>query len=485
MSSANVKESLCVRMLRFLNSKQQSGFGTYLDCSLFNTNESLAKVYRLLREKALGVSKEESLSARKLFEGTGINPDLFAKYASQIVAHLERFIPFWEQNKDPRHGFADAFTAWERMGLDQDLLERQYRKMKRKAEKLPPSEWGLFHEFELEHRYLQYKAGHPRKDQESLFKAAESTFDKLYRVIRIRYYCASRMQGIFNTTQESGTDFQLRELELEKLPLLGQAYYQAALQLEDKSLSLQKANDFYFWLCENQHEFSRSDREDLFGFLLNICIRNSAKDLGFRELIDRVYMEMVVEKLLYSRNTLPGSHFKNIVSNKIKLGHLKEATRFIDSHFPEMNQEDQKILVPYTKGLVAYHEGHFRDSISHFRNVLNGQPVDIYWGLEARLMLWRSYFEIQDLLGAEEYEEFIRQYDALRIYLSRRNYLTPTKKSSYEHFIRIFNRLARMKEDPPSAKELNALKVEVINLHAIQQRTWLIQIIERLLDKLV
>lgn len=483
MSSTNVKESLCVRMLRFLNSKQLSGFGSYLECSLFNTNESLVKVYRVLREKAMG-SSEEPLSPKKLFEETGVNPDLFAKYASQLVAHLERFIPFWEQNKDPRHGFADAFTAWERMGLDQDLLERQYRKMKRKAEKLPPSEWGFFHAFELEHRYLQYRVGHPRKDQASLFEAAESAFDKLTQVIRIRYYCASRMQGIFVSSKRSENNFHLKDLEYEKLPLLGQAYYQAAVQLEEENLTHQKANEFYLWLKERQHEFSISDREDLFGFLLNICIRNSSKGVEFRELIDHVYMEMVGGKLLNIRNTLPGSHFKNIVSIKIKLGHLADAAQFIDSHFLEMNQEDQKILVPYAKGLIAYHKGHFRESVTQFRNVLDGQPVDIYWGLEARLMLWRSYFEIQDELGTEEYEEFIRQYDALRIYLSRRNHLPASKKISYENFIRIFNRLARMKEDPPTPKELNTLKTEVINLPTIQQRAWLCQIIDRLLDRL-
>lgn len=479
MSSQNVKESLCVRMLRCLDHQQQKGFDAYLRCSLFNTNESLVKVYHCLREKTIDSSKPD-ISPQELFAGTDINPGLFAKYASQLVAHLERFVPFWEQKDDPRHGYADAFTAWERMGLDQDLLERQYRKMKRKADKLPPSEWKLFHAFELEHRYLQYKASHPRKDQAPLFEAAEAALDDLYQVSKIRYYCARRSMGGFLASADSVESvLSSGKLEFEQLPLLGQAYFRAAAQLETENLSLEEATEFYQWIQKNQHKFSTEDREDLFGFLLNICIKNFIKGLEFGDLLDRVYMEMAAEKLLNNENLLPGSHFKNIVSIKIKLGHLEAASVFIDQYQFELGDEDRKEVVPYTRGLVAYHQGSFRTAVTYFQTVLDSQPKDVYWGLEARLMLWRSYYEVLELMDHEEYEEFLRQYDSMRIYISRRSYLDTQQKVGYENFIRIFNRLARLKESPASIKELEALKEEVLELDTIKQRTWLCQVIDR------
>lgn len=483
MSPIDVKESLCVRLLRFLDANQQAGFETYLNCALFNTNASLSKVYDLLRKHALGANSEP-LSPQTLFEGTGINSGLYPKYATQLVAQLERFIPFWEQKDDPRHGYADTFAFWQRVGLDQDLMERQYRKMKRKAAKLPPSEWQLFQAFELEHSYLQYKAGHPRKDQASLFESAEASFEELCLIFRIRYHCARLTMERFFPLDANENGFLLAEIDPQRLSLLGQAYYRAAVQLEGGEQSSEAAEAFYHWLREHQTQFSVQDREDLFGFLLNVCIRICNQNAEAQPLLNDVYMEMVEGKLLNHRSQLPGSHFKNIVSGKIKLGDLEGASIFIGRYQNELGIKDRLVLVPYARGLVAYHRSCFREAVGEFRNVLDGQPTDVYWGLEARLMLWRSYYEILDSMDEEEHEEFLRQYDALRIYLSRRGHLTPKQKMGAEHFVRIFNRLAGLKEGLPSARELQTLRKEVMELPTIKQRKWLCHTIDRQLAAL-
>ena len=480
MSISNVKEGLCIRLLRFLEPKQLAGFEAYLKCSLFNTNTSLVTFYQAIREKALRQS-EKPLSPEELFKGTGIRPGMFAKYASQLVNHLEQFIPFWEQKDDPRHGFADGFSAWERMGLDQDLLERQYRKMKRKAEKLPPSEWQYFQAFELEHRYLNYKAGQPRKDQAPLFEAAESAFEELQLITRLRYYCA-RISLRRSLPIGSEREFSLANIQEDQLPPLGKAYYRAAQLLEAQAPDLEETTQFYAWLKEQQKQFSLQDRQDLFGFLLNICIPFATKAPLFTQLLDEVYAEMVAARLLHTQGHLPGSHFKNIVSIKIRLGSWESANQFIERHHPELVTQDQEILLPYTQGLVAYHQGSYRPAVALFRKVLDHQLADVYWGMEARLMLWRTYYEILEDLDPEEHSEFIRQYDALRIYVSRRNHLSPQQKTAYEHFIRIFNRLAHMKEESPTKEELQTLQSEVQGLPVIKQRSWLLSVIDRELE---
>lgn len=483
MSSANIKESLCVRLLSFLNAKQRAGFEAYLECPLFNTNTSLVKVFTALKEKALH-HPEVQLSAEALFSETQLNPGLFPKYATQLVTQLEGFIPFWEQKDDPRHGYADAFAFWKRVGLDQDLLERQYRKMKRKAAKLPPSEWQMFHAFELEHRYLQYKAGHPRKDQASLFETAESLFDQLNLVFRLRYRSARKILERFLSLTENTRSIDLEHLDLESLPLLGQAYYRAAVLLEEDQLSPKEAIDFHHWLRDRQSQFSKQDKEDLYSFLLDLCIQNANRKIEFIRLLDRVYMEMLEGKLLNNHTHLPGSHFKNIVSTNIRLGELVTAANFIDLYKKELAKKDHKVLLPYTKGLVSYHKEEFREAVLHFRQALESSSVDIHWGLETRLMLWRSYYEILETMDAQEHAEFLGQYDAVRIYVSRRDHLSEEQKLGYDHFIRIFNRLARMKEDLPTPKELVALKAEVMGLPHIKQRTWLCQTIDRQLEAL-
>lgn len=481
MPSRNVQDSLCVRLLRCLDAPQQAGFLAYLECSLFNTNGSVLKVYQVLCTKALA-EPGTPLTPHDLLAGSGIRPELFDKYAAQLVGHLEQFVPFWEQKDDPRHGFADAFKAWEKMGLEPELLERQYRKMKRKARRLPPSEWMWIQNFELEHRYFQYRSSRPRKDQAALFEATEASLSHMLQVMQLRYYCARYSLRRFLAMDIAPPPSILDDIVPEQLPPLGQAYYRAAQQLESSRPDPASTQAHFQWLLQHRPQFSQADQEDLFGFLLNTCLQHAQQNPAFSQLLDAVYTEMAAYKLLGNEQQLPGSHFKNMVSLKIKLGQLEAADRFIDQYRSELSREDQAVLVPYTRGLVAYHSRQFEAAILQFKRVLAEQLLDVYWGLEARLMLWRSYYEMLEALGPDDYADFLRMYDALRIYLARRNHLSAQQKEGYENFIRIFNRLARIKEEPVSLAKLRELRQEFTSLDNIRQKAWLAEIIDQKLQ---
>lgn len=484
MSSPNVKDRVLVRMLNCLDAKQRKGFRAYLECSLFNTNPSLVTLFVALQKKVLDKDKAY-VRPEELLSGTGIKPKMLDKLCSQLMAKLERFVPVWFQREDPRQEFGQAFQAWREMGLEQELLERQYRKMKRRMEKMPASEFDLFFQFQLGHQYLQFKSSQPRRDQVAHFQAQRSLLDSFFFVSQLRYLCGSLSAGQVFKEGEASHEFALTLEQAQALPPLGRAYHGVYLQLLSDIPVLDKVEEILENLEKEGEGFSREDRQDLHGYLINICIRGMLRDSGFEGLLNKVYDSLLHHGLLIQNGTIPGSHFKNIVSTKIRVKALEEAREFINLYQDRLPKSERQILVAYTRGLVDFHSQDHRAAIRQFRSIVEGPSEDLFWGLEARNMLWRSYFETYDSLSVDELEEMLRLYDSFRLFVSRNKRISDYHKASYEQFIRIFNRLICVGNQAlwaSSVEDLEQLKRETEAASPLEQKKWLLVAIQKRID---
>lgn len=481
----NVKDRALVRMLGYLDQKQRKGFAEYLNCSLFNTNSSLETLYIYLEKRALN-SKESFLSDEDLLAGSGINLKLVDKLCSQLLHHLNRFIVLWAQREDGRPGFALAFDAWYRMGLEPELLEREYRKMKRKLNKKPASEFDLFYELQLEHVYTQYQAGQPRKPRQEIFAPLQQQLDQFYHVTRLKYRCADFSAGKIFARDAEAMDIDISAQELAQLPAIGQAYQKANLLLREERPTTTQVESLFDFLEATGAAFSRMDRIDLYGYLLNSGIKNlSAGTPGFDKIVYQVYNAMLKHKLLPSKAHFSGGHFKNIVSIKVRVGKVEEARKFINDYKHYLPADEKDLLLHYVKGLVHFHSHDFAKAISHFRSIIEENPEDLFWGFEARNMLWKSYFEAYDELSIEEHEEMLQLYHSFRVFVSRNKKISVRHRTSYENFIRVFNRLIKIKDKQlwasPEAlgKELLDLQKITLDADLIVHKKWILGAIDR------
>lgn len=486
MPSKNVGGKTLSRMLLYLNPKQQKGFRDYLACALFNTNPTLVLLYDCFQEKLL-LARPEFLTEEELLAGSGINAVLLDKLCSHLMGHLRRFVSLWAQKDRSQDGIPVAFEAWMQMGLEADLIEREYRRMKRSLQKGPAGEFDSFNLLRLEHAYVQFKAQQPRKAQQELFAAPLALLEDFYLTTKLKYMCATISLGQIFRRGEGSSHISLSDDQPEALSPLGKIYLQTFKLLQKERPGDAEVMALFELMESKMATFSRHDQSDLLGYLLNVSIQGMVhEEAAFEVVADRIYDALMDKGLLIEGGKMAGYHFKNIVSIKLRVEKVAEADGFIDSHIQFLPLAERSLLETFTKGQVAFFSQDFKRAKRLFGQVHAQVSEDLILGMEARKMLWKSFFELYDELSREEYEEMVRLYSAFRNYIARNNQISDFHKEKYENFIRVFNRLIHLGDQKlwvSTVGQLREMHETVKRKEQISFKRWLLEAIERQIVK--
>ena len=482
MLERNVKNRVLVQMLSVLDKKQLKAFYEYLRCSIFNSNPTLIRLLESLEAKALNNS-DSHLSHENLLKGTGINVSIVDKLCSQLMGNLNQFVAIWARKNDKTTDFATTLDAWHRMGLKPELFEREYRKMKRRLKKDSYAQFDFVDELQLEHAYAKFKATQPRRDQVDLFELHHQVLDEFYFVSKLKYQCAAVNAGRIFGKGNSQNFFDEKQIESIKLPLIGQAYYAVYQLLNPAKFQEKDAREVFRFLEEECKPLPVEDLSDLYGFLLNSCIRVlPTGKKSIEQLVNQIYDACLKHGLFTTNGTIGSGHFKNILSLKFRIGAHHEARNFIDVYGKMLPASEQELLLAYAHGLLAFHSGEYRKAIQIFRDIAYNSQEDLYWNLEARNMLWRSYFEAFELLSSEEHTEMIKLYDSFRLFVARSTQISEHKRKGYLNFIRYFNRLIQIGDKSlwaSTAEELQTLYDETAQIEHLVNKAWLLTAIQR------
>lgn len=474
-------------MLRLLNRKQLKGFRDYLTCNLFNTSTAVVKLFDQFESRALRSSKE-FVGIDQLLEGTGIGPATVKKLFSQLRGHLNRYLSLLENQRNSKSEFAGTLRMWDRLGLDAEQLELEYRKMKRRFGPETASVTELYEKLQMEHSYSHFLISQPRGRQGGMFEEHLQLLETYYGVSKLKYLCARlNIRRILREAEEE-LELGISPKQLGELPPLGRAYhlvfqcFQQGLPEEDLIIELIGI------LAGVGSGFSHEDQTDLLGYTLNLCFRRlSLGAKAFEPLVKQVYDIFLERGLLEEGGEFSAAHFKNIVSFQLRTGAFAEASAFIRQYSNSLAEEQRAVVVNYTLGLVSFYQNKFEEAILQFRSIVRDAPEDVFLKLEARNMLWRSYFEAYEALDLNEVEEMFRLYHAFRVFVSRNQNISEYHKLSYQNFIRIFNRLIhdsdqRLSDASPT--ELESLRDEALAIEKITHKDWLIGAINRKIARL-
>jgi len=484
MPQPNINDSALVRMLSTLDRKQLKGFKFYLECPLFNTNKTLEELFLFLEKKALKSSRD-MLPESTLLKTMQVSSPQADKLFSKLLHLLNRYIYLERNQEEETSEYPEIFRHWYELGLDQDLLERELKKMHRKMKGPAQSATDLYHRMRLEHHYTAYQAQMPRKTQADNLENLDHLLDQYYWVTKLKHLCASYNAGRIFSKASPRASLDLSPQQQRSLPPLGQAYLHILKLFRSETISIEETQHV-FHILETGPKFGEEDSRDLYGYLLNLSIRNIGRELVFENLVLELYDAMLDKNLLTSFGKIPSGHFKNIVSIKSRKGKLEEAERFISEYQSYLTPSDLNPLVPYCQGLILFFRQEYLVAMRHFRSLLTQSGEDMFWALEIRSMLWKSYYEGYQQLSLEEHEEMLKLYHSFRIFVSRNTLLSDYHKSCYQNFIRIFNRLIKVGEQSTwavSKSDLNSLKERVTSIEELAHKRWIFNAIQRKIDQ--
>ncbi len=478
-----LSERAFMRMLFALPEKRRKDFLAFISLKQFNSRAGLVTLLTLILDR---FQPQENKTLEDLGKESGMASSTLEKSLSLLMGLLQDFMLVHAALAKKDHLQTLPFEAWTQQNLPSDLLEREFRRRLRTLQRLPQSDLYLQEELQLEHTRAKLEAAKPRRDQGNLFDRHIQLLDEYYAVARLRYACAATNAArIFG--QLSSEKQYTYEGETIPLPLLAQAYRHLLKLLQAESPTPDQIRESLTFLQDHEAKFAIEDRSDLYGYLLNTGFRGMVTGKSiFNDLVYEIYQTLLENQLLLVEGSLSGSHFKNIVTVMARTQRIEEGRVFIHEYAPHLLKADRGLLVPYCLGIVEFHSGHFRETIRQFSALLRQSPNDQFWSLEARSILWKSYFQAYETLSVDEHEEMLRLYHSFRNFVSRNKQIAEHHRIGYQNFIRLFNRLIILSESNNSQQQLDGLRAllkEAQNMEKVTNKEWVISTVKEKIER--
>lgn len=208
--------------------------------------------------------------------------------------------------------------------------------------------------------------------------------------------------------------------------------------------------------------FSANEEEELYQYLKNYCIKklNTGKTNYVNELFD-IYKS----SLKNSRNLKPGKlspwEFKNIVTVGLRLREFDWVKSFIDLYVRYLDPQHQKNATVYNMANWHFNKKEYAQTLRLFQQV---EFTDLYYQLDTRAILLKTYFETQAV------DSFFYHASAFRTFLSRNRLISDYQKKIYRNLIKYSVQLMR---DIGNTSKVKEIYDEILEVKQIADFRWL------------
>jgi hypothetical protein len=214
--------------------------------------------------------------------------------------------------------------------------------------------------------------------------------------------------------------------------------------------------------AEHSHRLPQTERHDLYQHILNYCIRRiNAGQLAFqRELFD-TYREALDCEALLTDGVLSQWDFKNIVTIGLRLREAVFVEGFIHGYADRLPATHRANAVAYNTANLCFHRREYRQALAQLRHV---DLDDVFYRLDARSILLKTYFEMDD------HDALFYHASAFRTFLARNRTISDRQRKVYQNLIRFTLSLARCGTE---RHRIRALQKRVADTPNVADLAWL------------
>lgn len=473
-------------LLSLLDSDDIPGFQAFLDSPYFNNSKTLLRFFNLWQDQILSRPDEPDPEPEAFLEGTGIQPYRVDKLCSQLYAKTLDYLAQKEFDRKDAIQNEMLLAGIGRRNPASPELERQYRKMEKKLKKQPLSTEKSMEELQL--RWLYAEARVRVRETQSLWKEdlrdLHAHLDGYYILQKLKLVSASaNLRLIYNQDAEDPAKVFWNQLnssgQADKLTPLARAYYLIVEMIrEDRDVAA--FEELTQLLARNSEGFEAGEARELYGYAINFCIRKQNEGLlEYRNHTASLYRDLLEKGLLLENGKLVPAQMKNLVIIHCQLGQLEWVQQFIEEYRDLLPEEASEYAVVYNEAVLAFYQQDYGRAIPKLKEVILKLKEDVFYELDARVYLWRSYFEHLDHLSMEEVDEMYRLYDAFRIYIDRNDRISLAHKQQYRNFIREFKRfMVILSKEPVAVEDLSILRDEIAEMPFMANKGWFQQKLE-------
>lgn len=466
-------------------------FQTFLASGLYGNSKTMLKFLGLWRRRVLNLPVEKEVTLEAFVAGTGINPRRVDKLCTELGGRLVEFLSFQEYREQEYVQQEMLLRAMMRRNANLTEMHRQHHRIQKTLEERKESPDKELQRLKL--RWVMAETAVKSRTTRTLwqedFLELSQALDAYYRLQKLKLASAhANARSIYRHEEVNPLADFLKNMEEGSgemdLSPLARAYFLSVQMLQEETAEA-RFPELIQLLGAHAAEFAVEEATELYGYALNFCIRKSnehqSEYLGY---MSDLYLQLLDNGLLLQGGKLVPSQFKNIVTLHCRLGKLDWVREFIQEYKDKLTEGTEAKAVQYNAAILAYHEKNYSMAIRSLKEMIQELKDDVFYGLDARIYLWKSYFENFDALTVEEVDEMYKLYDSFRIFIDRNESLADTRKTQYRNFIREFKRFMEfLTQDPVSPAEIEQLKREVANMEFISNKEWFLHHITARLEK--
>ena len=265
-------------------------------------------------------------------------------------------------------------------------------------------------------------------------------------------------------------EFEKKEAFYEKIPTIS-IYYNIYKLLINKELS--QYQTVLAQLKVHEQSLPKSELENIYNYLQNFCIQkiNQGNQHFLTELF-KIYQSQLTKELLFRSGYLPEFHYKNIVTTGLREQAHEWVYEFIEKYKPKLNPITAENAYSYNLANYYYFTKQYEKVLELLIRV---EYTDVRYSLDAKTLLLRTYFEL------EEGEALLSLSDAFRQYLKRNRQVSEVNRKGYLNLLKFAKKVFQLKTNAnywlkeKLKKECKKVEMEIQASDLIFNQSWLME----------
>jgi hypothetical protein len=399
------------------------------------------------------------------FPGAPFDAARLRHVQSYLLDLVRQYLAWSEYESDPTAYDRYLARSLRRRGLD-DLFEREWPLALERLEARPQRDARYhYRRYRLHQEQLEQTTRRGRSAAIDLQPLADE-LTVFYVAEMLRHACSALMhQAVAGQAYRFRLlDAILQAVETEALvraPAVA-VYFQAyqALQPDAGTAAFDRLK---IVLTAHAGCFDPAEQRGLYLLAINVCIRrmNAGERPYVREAFE-LYRAALERDVLTEDGRLSGFTYKNIIRIGAALGEHAWTEQFLENYRPQLHARERDNLYRYNLAFLFFQQQNYARAMPLLRQVEFEDPLN---NLDARRMLLRTYFELQEW---DALESLLQSFGA---YLRRQKNLGYHRRNNQN--LLIFTRQL-MELSPADLSARASLRNAIESTPDVAERAWLL-----------
>ncbi|MDX1666194.1 MAG: hypothetical protein R3350_03145 [Saprospiraceae bacterium] len=464
-----MKNSHLAAVLRTLSKREVREIRKWLQSPAHNQREDVVDLFeylcggsRLENDKYL----DKEWVFRKIFPGEEYDDAKIRQSMHFLLKAIEEFLTIQELCEDDVRAKIALAGVFRKRKLDR-AFKKTMRSVSNMQRKHPYRNPRFLQNNYLMERERYGFLEHKKRTVQMNLQEVSDALDTAFIADKLRQSCLMRShQLVYKTEYETGLLTQvLNRIENGQyldIPAIAIYYYTY------KTLA-NKENPHFFERLKEQiraHEsrFPLSEMRDIYLMAINYCIgrMNAGRDEFIREAFE-LYRRGLNREILIENGIVSRFTFLNVLRIAMRLREFDWASEFIPAYKDHLDGRHRENIFHYSQARLHFEK---KDYDSAMRLLIHADFDDILLQLNAKTMLFKMYYELDELDALESLLESLRTY-------MHRKQVMGYHKANYQNIIKYTRKLIRI--NPYSSEQKDKLEQEIQTAKPLTERDWLLR----------